>query len=302
MVRTKHNVTITNDMPPTTELHVQAFEARLGYRLPADYREFLLLCNGGHPEPASFIFKDSQRSAVIQFLELTTVEDWAKALTDGLPAGTLPIASATRGILLLGVDRGKRGKIYVSRFPPGPGRAVELVADSFDMLMRKLEEKPPPPPERIETTIQGVKLRLFHPAATEEHLWELESKISRRLPEDYREFLLLHNGGRPEPKSFTFVEDGHDTSSSMQSLYSLSNDEYDALEDNFETFTNRIPSGTIPIGCDGLGNQILLGLHGDIRGKVYFWDHEEEPQNPLDWSNVILVADSFDAFMRGLRP
>lgn len=39
---------------------------------------------------------------------------------------------------------------------------------------------------------------------------------------------------------------------------------------------------------------------GDVRGKVYFWDHEEEPNGDADWSNVDLIVDSFDLFLSGL--
>lgn len=58
---------------------------------------------------------------------------------------------------------------------------------------------------------------------------------------------------------------------------------------------------------DPFGNAICLGISGNERGKVYFWDHEMEPDD--DWDgrletagNVQLIADSFTEFVAGLAP
>jgi hypothetical protein len=40
---------------PTTDAQIEAFEAYIGHKLPADYRQFLLQHNGGHPEPDAFL-------------------------------------------------------------------------------------------------------------------------------------------------------------------------------------------------------------------------------------------------------
>jgi hypothetical protein len=60
-----------------------------------------------------------------------------------------------------------------------------------------------------------------------------------------------------------------------------------------------LPAGVILIGGDPGGNGICLVISGERRGQIWFWDHEREPSKP-DWSNMDLVAPSFDAFMRGL--
>jgi cell wall assembly regulator SMI1 len=39
---------IDGKSPPANETEIAAFEAELGATLPADYRRFLVLCNGGH--------------------------------------------------------------------------------------------------------------------------------------------------------------------------------------------------------------------------------------------------------------
>jgi hypothetical protein len=52
--------------PPLREEEVVAFETWLGSRLPADYREFLLLYNGGYPVPSAFRFASGAPGSVVQ--------------------------------------------------------------------------------------------------------------------------------------------------------------------------------------------------------------------------------------------
>jgi hypothetical protein len=56
------------------------------------------------------------------------------------------------------------------------------------------------------------------------------------------------------------------------------------------------------------GNAICLGIRGPHRGKVYFWDHEEEP-DPDEWDgqvetagNLEVIAESFAEFLARVSP
>jgi hypothetical protein len=58
---------------------------------------------------------------------------------------------------------------------------------------------------------------------------------------------------------------------------------------------------------DPFGNGICIGLTGEHRGRMYFWDHECAP-DPDEWDgsadtteNVTLVANSFTEFVGGLK-
>jgi cell wall assembly regulator SMI1 len=156
--------------------------------------------------------------------------------------------------------------------------------------------------ERTAITKYGVKLIMDQPPAEEGRVSVLEAKLGRRLPDEYREFLLLYNGGRPVPSAFQFAANkGSDTDSLVNWFLSLHDGEVSNLEKVARLMNGRIPSETLPIARDPFGNLILLGLHGDVRGKIYFWDHEREPDDQPDWSNIDLIADDFDRFMRGLR-
>jgi cell wall assembly regulator SMI1 len=152
--------------------------------------------------------------------------------------------------------------------------------------------------ERTEITKHGVKLRVNKPPVTAERLRTFEADLGYPLPNEYREFLLLYNGGHPEQSVFR-LPDGAEAA--VHWFYSLYEGTVSSLTRSLKSLRERIPPATLPIANDGLGNQVLLGLAGDVGGKVYFWDHELEPETQPDWSNVVLIADSFPAFMHGLR-
>jgi hypothetical protein len=151
---------------------------------------------------------------------------------------------------------------------------------------------------RVDTPY-GVQLLLPDEPAGEAAVADFESRIGHPLPDDYQQFLRMYNGGKPKPSGFRFVlRRGHYSDSVVNWLYAIGGMQGLDLEWNRDTFSHRMPRDLLPIGEDPGGNQICLGIAGDVRGKIYFWDHEREAGG--DWSNVDLVADSFDAFLRGL--
>ena len=75
-----------------------------------------------------------------------------------------------------------------------------------------------------------------------------------------------------------------------------------SLTQILESNRARIPSGTVPIARDDLGNLFLLGVSGDLRDMVSFWDHEtagfDPPDHPLH--NICRLCDSFGSFADSL--
>jgi hypothetical protein len=53
----------------------------------------------------------------------------------------------------------------------------------------------------------------------------------------------------------------------------------------------------LPI-ADSPGGQICLGLQGETRGKVYWWDRSEPSENPND--NLELIGHDFESFINSL--
>jgi hypothetical protein len=63
----------------------------------------------------------------------------------------------------------------------------------------------------------------------------------------------------------------------------------------------RIPKKLFPIANDPFGNLICVSLTGEDCGAVYFWDHENEPDDEdTEFRNIHLIADSWEEFIDGL--
>ncbi|MFD3162899.1 SMI1/KNR4 family protein [Herpetosiphon sp. NSE202] len=137
-----------------------------------------------------------------------------------------------------------------------------------------------------------------------------EQELGCRLPEDYRAFLLEHNGGQPELTVFNMHSNLMPDDQSIIH-YFLSLDpaaESSEIRQVIRTYTKyetRIPAELLPIAHDLGGNLICLGIRGEQRGKVYFWDHEfeleAEEMGDL-YYNVSCCSPSFQAFVESLLP
>lgn len=128
-------------------------------------------------------------------------------------------------------------------------------------------------------------------------LEEFEKENKLKLPDDYRAFLIEHNGGSPSPATNPTPE------TDVQWIYGIHNGEYWAsLKWHIKTLSGRIPANTLPIANDSGGNIFLLSLHPDSYGEVWFWDHENETEKNADayLDNIIKSADSFTDFVNSL--
>ncbi len=127
----------------------------------------------------------------------------------------------------------------------------------------------------------------------------IEQFFRFKLPQSYKLFLYKSNGGVTKNKFFLLrnnVKEG----SVLDRLFGLTAKQYYNMLVYYRDYSTRIPINTLPIGCDPGGNIILLSVKGEDYGKVYFWDHEMET-DPPDYSNLTLIADSFDEFINGLK-
>lgn len=112
------------------------------------------------------------------------------------------------------------------------------------------------------------------------------NELEVQLPKNYADFLLQHNGGQPKESHFSkkdsdgelkfdfdlnvfFGIGGNDTSFDILTMFSI--------------YCDRIPEELLPIGDDGVGDIICIGVDGDSYGKVFIWwksgqvDEGDEP-------------------------
>jgi len=144
---------------------------------------------------------------------------------------------------------------------------------------------------------------------TDHQITQFEELIGARLPDEYRQFLKSCNGGQVGKDfldSLSFDENiGIRWFGGFRNEYSLSLEQH---RDRYQCSTPApIPLDLIWIGSDVFGNAICLGIHGLHRGKVFFWDHEYQP-DPDVWDgsvemseNIWDVTDSFQDFVKQLR-
>jgi hypothetical protein len=88
-----------------------------------------------------------------------------------------------------------------------------------------------------------------------------------------------------------------------------------SLEKRIRYYAGRIPTNTIPIGDDGGGSQICLGISGDWINRIYYWDLQNEPPDEEDYledygelmpweikfQNTHLIAETFEDFLSRLE-
>jgi hypothetical protein len=145
-----------------------------------------------------------------------------------------------------------------------------------------------------------VKIVKSEAPITFDEVEEFETLISQRLPDEYKNFLLHHNGGRPEPSGFKFSLNGYEWDIAMIAWFlALYKGEYENITNYFYTYQDRIPKDMLAIAHDPGGSLILLGLEGDNKGKVFFWLQELEGDDgePPTYDNVAFVANSFNEFL-----
>jgi len=143
--------------------------------------------------------------------------------------------------------------------------------------------------EEIELEIQGNNEVL-----TKSRLQEFERIIGVQLPQKYREFLLKYNGGYPRPYYFTISKE---QGIGMVNIFYGIGEMYDNLDKKIDIFDEIMDIGFIPIADDSGGNQICLGLTEKYSGNVYFWIHDEDPE---DMSNMYFLAKDFEEFLETL--
>ncbi|MRX72863.1 SMI1/KNR4 family protein [Bacillus lacus] len=142
-----------------------------------------------------------------------------------------------------------------------------------------------------------AKIYGSHDNLSLEQIEIFENENNIKLTKKYVNFLLKWNGGKVIPNLFMiFNEQGP---SVLNVFYGIG-DMYDNLTDFIEIMDERLPVGFIPIGDDPSGNVICLGTKEPYYGKIYFWDHEQEPEDPDDMSNMYFLADSIDEFLDNL--
>lgn len=131
--------------------------------------------------------------------------------------------------------------------------------------------------------------------ATDENIRAFEAKWEITLPDSYKEFLKLYNGGSPTPGAFKFTEDAIENEGEVRQFLGLNSNGEDNLEEYLESYGGCIPAGALPIAYDDFGNLICLNF-AEPAVSVGFWDHETEDEDATAEPKLFFVANDFSSF------
>jgi hypothetical protein len=163
---------------------------------------------------------------------------------------------------------------------------------TIDEFLEKIDKKQPPAPEPLTEAF--------------------ERAIGDRLPEDYRDFLIRSNGGYVGGKRWFKgpTPEGRSADAGVHHIGGFRHEGCFSLERHrvvYQVTNDWIPRDLIWIMDDPFGNAICLGVSGEYRGRVYFWDHERIPakggrEGHADaTANLKLLANTFAEFVAGLQ-
>jgi len=128
----------------------------------------------------------------------------------------------------------------------------------------------------------------------------IESMFNMKLPEDYKTFLLTHNGGKPEVRYAEFYVKFLNKNIPLDILYGIGLSDLDITEwSNF--FPGDIPPKTIVIGGDPGGAMLLLTCAGGEDDGIFYYDHAYFHEESSDECNTYFIANTFTEFIDSLK-
>jgi hypothetical protein len=145
-----------------------------------------------------------------------------------------------------------------------------------------------------------------HKQPTEQNIKQIEDQIGYTLPPNYLDFLINYGGiAFNSYVEFPYLEACPWGDKGMIDVFfGILDSTYDLIR-NFKTYRGRVPFNFLPIASDPGGNIICLEINDNNKGRVYFWDKDQEEMVNIGeeprYSNIYLIENSFDDFINSLE-
>ena len=159
--------------------------------------------------------------------------------------------------------------------------------------------------QKFDMSIKIFPQNLRGPCITEDRIREFEEHFSQPFPDDYRQYLMLHNGGEMENGDVDVIYVQPD-SSDIYYIFSifgidhpkgyLDIDDYRKLNLEFGMYPNHF----LAIGVDAGANYYCISLGDDDYGRIYFWEYELQSFEP-GYENWRVIANNFTEFAESFR-
>jgi SMI1 / KNR4 family (SUKH-1) len=134
--------------------------------------------------------------------------------------------------------------------------------------------------------------------ASQDRIKAVETAFGVELPDDYRNFLARHDGGKINASGIV-LSDGR--TATISRLYSTRENESYSLLEGLKYHMEFYPDGFRPIGESSNGDKLLIGTKGEYRGKIFYYLHDREAENPIDLAEDIeMIFPSFSEFERNI--
>ena len=155
-----------------------------------------------------------------------------------------------------------------------------------------------------------TELTLAYPtlvgSLSESRLLQFEQKLGRRLPDQFRRFLLSTNGGVPRPTGLKFYNkvEGEEQETALECYFALHDESipdkakwryHQSLEKVWENVLQKNQPGStlVPIGRDVSGNLVCIETAPSNECKSVLWDHDYDEIFPLSESLAQLHGSLF---------
>jgi hypothetical protein len=121
---------------------------------------------------------------------------------------------------------------------------------------------------------------------------ELEMRLGHKLPLDYRAFLLSFNGSQPRRRLFSVPDCGEAVVRVFTGIGTIVD-----IERWLRETAGDLTEGWLVVGFDQGGNSLIA----DPTGAIHYWDRALHFPASNRERNTFMVAQSFTAFLNGLR-
>lgn len=122
-----------------------------------------------------------------------------------------------------------------------------------------------------------------------EDINEFQQNYNIKLPESYKQHILINNGGIPKKD---FLKEKEITVSCFYSIKYGENKIEDIIK-NLQVLEDVLPKNLFPFANDLGGNDFCISLEENNFGKIYIWYHDTGGEKKF-------IADSFQEFMNDL--
>ncbi|GIM50349.1 SMI1/KNR4 family protein [Capnocytophaga stomatis] len=139
-----------------------------------------------------------------------------------------------------------------------------------------------------------------YPNGKKSKISDIEKHFKIKLPQDYKDFLNIYNGGETEEDAFIYVED-LDEYMIMGNFFGIDIDEgfADIYKIN-EEYNDDIPPNSLLIGSD-MGSGLILLIQDGENDGIWYYDHSYFFEQSSDEENTYFICETFTEFLEILE-